>query len=52
MESEEKNKPKEEDVNLWKASDYLEKWNPNAYLMFYDMNKNGAARYLFEFQML
>ncbi|CAF1075714.1 unnamed protein product [Adineta steineri] len=50
MGDETNNKTQQEHVNPWKASDYLEKWNPNAYLIYFNMNENSFFRPFLDFQ--
>jgi hypothetical protein len=33
----------EKPLNPWKASDYLKKWNANAYLNFYNIDDNNVV---------
>jgi hypothetical protein len=51
IDNHEKNTTKEESLNPWKASDYLEKWNTNAYLKFFNMDENSAVLPVLHFQI-
>jgi hypothetical protein len=42
---------KDEPLNPWKASDYLEKWNTNAYLNFFHVDENNAVSPSLHFQV-
>ena len=51
MDDKAKNKTQEENVNPWKANDYVEKWNPDAYLKFFSMDENTAVLHRLHFQV-
>jgi hypothetical protein len=50
-ENHEQNTGEEKPLNPWKASDYLEKWNANAYLNFYNIYDNNVVLPMLNFQI-